>query len=46
MTLGVAGLLSPLTVTCVKDTCIDCQLCTRVCPSNIAVHRSGKQLTR
>jgi ferredoxin len=39
--LGVAGLLSPLRVTRVKATCIDCELCSRVCPSNIAVHRLG-----
>ncbi|HWJ06013.1 MAG TPA: 4Fe-4S binding protein [Steroidobacteraceae bacterium] len=39
--LGIAGLLSPLRVTRVKETCIDCELCTRVCPSNIAVHRIG-----
>ena len=41
--LGVAGLLSPVSVTRAKDTCIDCELCTRVCPSHIAVHRSGKR---
>jgi ferredoxin len=28
-------------VTRVKATCIDCELCSRVCPSNIAVHRIG-----
>jgi polyferredoxin len=39
--LGIAGLLSPLRVTRVKATCIDCELCSRVCPSNIAVHRIG-----
>lgn len=39
--LGLAGLLSPLRVTRVKATCIDCELCSRVCPSNIAVHRIG-----
>jgi Polyferredoxin len=39
--LGISGLLSPLRVTRVKATCIDCELCSRVCPSNIAVHRVG-----
>lgn len=41
--LGIAGLLSPLRVTRVKATCIDCELCSRVCPSNIAVHRIGNR---
>lgn len=39
--LGLAGLLSPLRVTRVKASCIDCELCSRVCPANIAVHRIG-----
>jgi ferredoxin len=41
--LGIVGLLSPLRVTRVKATCIDCELCSRVCPSNIAVHRVGSR---
>ena len=36
--LGIAGLLSPLRITRTKETCIDCELCTKVCPSNIKVH--------
>lgn len=39
--LGVAGLAAPLQVTRVKASCIDCELCTRACPSKIAVHRIG-----
>jgi polyferredoxin len=39
--LGLVGLLSPLRVTRVKATCIDCELCTRACPSKIVVHRIG-----
>ncbi len=41
--LGLAGLLSPLRVTRVKATCVDCELCSRVCPANIAVHRIGER---
>lgn len=36
--LGLAGLLSPLRITRTKESCIDCELCTKVCPSNIKVH--------
>jgi polyferredoxin len=36
--LGLAGLLSPFRITRVKESCIDCELCTKVCPSNIKVH--------
>jgi len=36
--LGIAGLLSPFRITRVKASCIDCELCTKVCPSNIKVH--------
>jgi polyferredoxin len=39
--LGITGLLSPLRVTRVKATCIDCELCSRVCPASVAVHRVG-----
>lgn len=41
--LGIAGWLSPLRVTRVKSSCIDCKLCTRVCPSRIQVHRIGSR---
>lgn len=36
--LGLVGLLSPLRITRSKERCIDCELCTNVCPSNIKVH--------
>lgn len=36
--LGLTGLLSPFRITRVKESCIDCELCTKVCPSNIPVH--------
>jgi polyferredoxin len=39
--LGIAGWLSPLKITRTKSTCIDCELCTRACPSNIKVHAIG-----
>lgn len=39
--LGIAGLLSPLRVTRVKASCIDCELCTRACPAKIQIHRVG-----
>lgn len=40
--LGIAGLLSPFRITRVKETCIDCELCSKVCPSNIKVHAVGQ----
>jgi polyferredoxin len=40
--LGIAGWLSPFKVARTKANCIDCQLCTRACPSNIRVHTSGR----
>jgi Pyruvate/2-oxoacid:ferredoxin oxidoreductase delta subunit len=40
--LGLAGLLSPLRITRTKETCIDCELCTKACPSNIRVHVAGR----
>ncbi len=36
--LGLTGLLSPFRITRTKETCIDCELCTKVCPANIKVH--------
>lgn len=41
--LGLAGLAAPLRVTRVKANCIDCELCTRACPSGIEVHRVGQR---
>jgi polyferredoxin len=40
--LGIAGWLSPLKVTRTAQTCIDCELCTRACPSDIRVHQKGR----
>ena len=40
--LGVLGLLSPFKVTRTAKTCIDCELCTRACPSDIHVHKAGR----
>jgi polyferredoxin len=36
--LGIASWLSPLKITRNTTTCVDCALCTKACPSNIAVH--------
>jgi ferredoxin len=36
--LGFFGLFSPLRITRTKETCIDCELCTKACPANIKVH--------
>lgn len=44
--LGIAGLLSPFRITRVKESCIDCELCTKVCPSNIKVHLIGQNTSR
>lgn len=40
--LAIAGWLSPLKITRNKSTCIDCELCTKACPSNIKVHKTGR----
>jgi polyferredoxin len=40
--LGLTSLLSPFRITRVKESCIDCELCTKVCPSNIKVHKIGQ----
>ncbi len=37
--LGITSLLSPFRITRVKESCVDCELCTKVCPSNINVHK-------
>jgi len=36
--LGLASFLSPLKIRRTASTCIDCELCTKACPSNIKVH--------
>lgn len=40
--LGLASFLSPLKITRNKATCIDCELCTKACPSSIKVHKAGR----
>lgn len=37
--LGLLSWLSPLKITRNKTTCIDCELCTKACPSSIKVHK-------
>ena len=40
--LGMMSWLSPLKITRNKTTCIDCELCTKACPSSIKVHKAGQ----
>jgi Pyruvate/2-oxoacid:ferredoxin oxidoreductase delta subunit len=40
--LGLSGMLAPFRITRIKESCIDCELCTKVCPSNIKVHQLGQ----
>ncbi len=40
--LGAFSWLSPMKITRNKDTCIDCNLCTKACPSSIKVHKAGR----
>ena len=40
--LGLVSLLSPLKITRIKSTCIDCEKCTKICPSNIKVHEVSR----
>jgi polyferredoxin len=40
--LGMLSLLSPLKITRAKETCIDCELCTKACAANISVHSAGR----
>ena len=37
--LGLVSLLSPAKIKRNKDTCIDCEACTKACPSAIKVHK-------
>ncbi len=37
--LGITSFLSPNKIKRNVDTCIDCKLCTKACPSNIKVHK-------
>jgi polyferredoxin len=36
--LGIASFLSPMKIRRTASTCIDCELCTKACPSLIKVH--------
>lgn len=40
--LGLLSLASPLGIRRSKDTCIDCEKCTKACPSRIQVHKAGR----
>jgi polyferredoxin len=40
--LGITSMLSPLKITRSKETCVDCGLCTKACPSNIKVHTADR----
>lgn len=40
--LGLAGLLSPVKITRAANTCTNCQLCTRACPSLVRVHSARR----
>ena len=40
--LGIVGWLSPFKITRNASSCIDCELCTKVCPANITVHTAGR----
>ncbi|MDE3058077.1 MAG: 4Fe-4S binding protein [Bacteroidota bacterium] len=40
--LGILSWLSPFKITRNKETCVDCVLCTKVCPANIQVHKAGR----
>lgn len=37
--LGILSLLSPFKIKRNKQNCIDCELCTKVCPNSIKVHK-------
>jgi polyferredoxin len=37
--LGMLSWLSPVKITRTRETCIDCELCTRACPARIPVHK-------
>ena len=40
--LGMVSWLSPLKITRNKERCIDCELCTKACPSSIKVHTATR----
>jgi len=43
--LGMTSFLSPLKITRNKTTCVDCELCTRACPSGIKVHNATRVMS-
>jgi polyferredoxin len=43
--LGIVSLLGQLKITRNKATCVDCELCTKACPSNIKVHTAARVLS-
>jgi polyferredoxin len=40
--LGMLSWASPLKITRSRETCIDCELCTRACPARIVVHKATR----
>ena len=40
--LGILGWFSPLKITRNTQTCVDCELCTEVCPASIKVHEARR----
>jgi polyferredoxin len=40
--LGFLSIFSPVKITRRASTCVDCELCTKVCPSSINVHTVNK----
>ena len=40
--LGFVSIFSPLKITRKPSTCIDCELCTKACPSSIKVHTADR----
>jgi polyferredoxin len=43
--LGALSWMSPLKITRNKSTCVNCELCTKVCLSNIKVHNARQVLS-
>ncbi|MEK9137360.1 MAG: 4Fe-4S binding protein [Bacteroidota bacterium] len=40
--LGIVGWLSPMKITRMRSTCIDCELGTKACPANIKAHEATR----
>ncbi len=43
--LGALSWFSPLKITRSTSTCTNCELCTKICPSNIKVHKAKRILS-